>query len=90
MNKEIKNEATADVKNETPVTAPAKKRGRPIVPTSRRQEKINLRLEMKANGIEVKLGRPPMKKVESSEFTPVEEAPVAETPKAPAKKAAKK
>jgi spore coat polysaccharide biosynthesis protein SpsF (cytidylyltransferase family) len=51
------------------VTAETKQKGRPVVATSKRQQRLALRAELAAQGIEVKKGRPKMVKVE----TPVEE-----------------
>jgi hypothetical protein len=51
------------------VTAEPKQKGRPVVATSKRQQRLALRAELAAQGIAIKKGRPKMVKVE----TPVEE-----------------
>lgn len=46
-------------------TADTKQKGRPVVSTSKRQQRLALRAELAAQGIEVKKGRPKMVKVEA-------------------------
>jgi hypothetical protein len=49
----------------TAITAEVKQKGRPVVATSKRQQRLALRAELAAQGIAIKKGRPKMVKAEA-------------------------